>query len=128
MTLLPKHSPPFEEVWVALDLETTGLSPKKDRIIEIGAVKFQGHEVLDTFQSFINPGRRLSPFIRQFTGITQAQVNEAPPFSSVAGEFAAFVGSSPVVGHNLGFDLGFLEAEGLKLSNPRCDSGSRPPW
>ena len=122
MTLLPQHSPPFEEVWVALDLETTGLSPKKDRIIEIGAVKFQGHEVLDTFQSFVNPGRRLSPFIRQFTGITQAQVNEAPPFSSVAGQFATFIGSSPVVGHNLGFDLGFLEAEGLKLSNPRCDT------
>ena len=59
MTLLPQHSPPFEEVWVALDLETTGLSSKKDRIIEIGAVKFQGHEVLDTFQSFVNPGRRL---------------------------------------------------------------------
>ncbi|MCH7892555.1 MAG: DEAD/DEAH box helicase, partial [Gemmatimonadetes bacterium] len=122
MTLLPQHSPPFEEVWVALDLETTGLSPKKDRIIEIGAVKFQGHEVLDTFQSFVNPGRRLSPFIRRFTGITQAQVNEAPPFSSVVGQFALFVGSSPVVGHNLGFDLGFLESEGLKLSNPRCDT------
>ena len=49
-------------------------------------------------------------------------MNEAPPFSSVAGEFASFVGAAPVVGHNIGFDLGFLDAEGLKLSNPRCDT------
>ena len=122
MTLLPQHTSPMEDVWVALDLETTGLSKDKDEIIEIGAVKFQGDKVLDTFQTFVNPNKRLSNFIRRFTGITQEQVDEAPPFSHVMGKFAAFLGSAPVIGHNIPFDLGFLEKSGLKLSNPPCDT------
>ena len=54
MTL--SHSSPPDEVWVALDTETTGLDPESDRIIEVGAVKFRGDEVLGVFQSFVNPG------------------------------------------------------------------------
>ena len=122
MTLLPRTSPPLEDVWVALDLETTGLSPEADEIIEIGAVKFQGDRVLDTYQTFVNPQRRLSGFIRRFTGITQAEVDAAPPFSSVAGALASFIGPTPVVGHNVAFDLGFLDRSGLRLSNPRSDT------
>lgn len=122
MTLLPLHTSPMEDVWVALDLETTGLSKDKDEIIEIGAVKFQGDKVLDTFQTFVNPNKRLSNFIKRFTGITQEQVDEAPPFSLVMAKFAAFLGSAPVIGHNIPFDLGFLEKSGMKLSNPPCDT------
>ncbi len=120
--LFSHHTSPLEDVWVALDIETTGLSPESDEIIEIGVVKFQGGEVLDTFCTFVNPRRRLNDFIRQFTGITQAEVDAAPSFSQVAGKLAAFVGASPIVGHNLGFDLGFLEKKGLRFSNPRCDT------
>ena len=122
MTLLPLHPPPLEDVWVAIDLETTGLNSKTEAIIEIGAVKFQGDQVLDTFQTFVNPGRKLSSFIRRFTGITQEQVDEAPPFELVVGRLAAFLGNAPIIGHNVGFDVGFLEKAGLKLSNPRCDT------
>ena len=122
MTLIPEQSAPLEDVWVALDTETTGLSFEDDEIIEIGAVKFQGQEVLDTYQAFVNPNRRLSEFIRRYTGITQAKVDGAPPFSRVAGGLASFVGSAPVVGHNVAFDLGFLERQGLKLPNPRSDT------
>ena len=122
MTSIPLPSPDFEEPWVALDLETTGLSNETDRIIEVGAVKFVGEHVLDTFQTFVNPKRRLSDFIRQYTGITQQDVSGAPSFREVSGPLKAFVGSSPVVGHNVGFDLGFLRAGGLGLSNPQCDT------
>ena len=122
MVLIPDHLPPVEDVWVALDLETTGLSPANDEIIEIGAVRFQGADVLDTYQTFVNPNRRLSDFITRYTGITQSHVNGAPPFSRVVGELATFIGSSPIVGHNLAFDLGFLNKKGLKLTNPVSDT------
>ena len=122
MTLITERISPLDDVWVALDLETTGLSASDDEIIEIGAVKFRGAEVLDTFQTFVNPGRRLSDFIKRYTGITQADVDRAPPFSAVAGTLASFIGSYPFVGQNISFDLGFLSKRGLRLSNPRDDT------
>lgn len=122
MTLFPLHTSPFEDVWVAIDLETTGLNVDKEAIIEIGAVKFQGEQVLDTFQTFVNPSRKLSSFIKRFTSISQEQVDEAPPFELVVGRLAAFLGNAPIIGHNVAFDVGFLEKAGLKLSNPRCDT------
>lgn len=122
MTLFDPTVPPQDEVWVSLDLETTGLSPDADDIIEVGAVKFQGKRVLDTFETFVNPHRRLSDFIKRYTGIQQADVDGAPPFSVVSPKLAAFVGVAPVVGHNVGFDLGFLAAKGLRLHNTRSDT------
>ena len=122
MTLLPPDDSPLEDIWVSLDLETTGLSPDLDEIIEVGAVKFQGSRTIDTFQSFANPHRRLSDFIKRHTGITQREVDGAPAVSRVVPELAAFVGASPVVGHNVSFDLGFLSNNGLKMSNPSCDT------
>ena len=122
MTLLPEHTSPLEDVWVSLDLETTGLSPDGDEIIEVGAIKFQGERTLDTFETFVNPYRPISPFIQRYTGIPQHEVDRAPPFSEVARELAPFIGAAPIVGHNIAFDLGFLATKGLKLSNPRCDT------
>ncbi len=122
MATLPLAPADIDLPWVALDLETTGLDNKKDAVIEIGAVKFSGDQVLDTFQTFVNPKRRLSAFIRDYTGIRQADVAGAPEFDVAAARLTEFVGASPVVGHNVGFDLGFLEAGGAALPNPRCDT------
>ena len=116
------HTSPLDEVWVALDTETTGLEPESDRIIEVGAVKFRGDEVLGVFQSFVNPGGRLSRFIRDYTGITQRDVDGAPAFSDVAVNLLPFIGSAPVVGHNVGFDLGFLRSHGLPIDGPVSDT------
>ena len=113
---------PLEEEWVALDLETTGLSPEDDEIIEIGAVRFRGVETLETFHSLVNPHRELGAFIRRYTGISQAEVDAAPPFSRVAGRLESFVGGQPIVGHNIDFDLGFLTAKGVRLAGPRADT------
>ena len=102
--LLP--SSPLEDPWIALDLETTGLSRENDQIIEIGAVKFQGDRVLDTYRTFVNPNRRLDDFIRRYTGISQTDVDDAPIFASVAADLVAFVGSSlPCVPMNNSFAM-----------------------
>ena len=122
MTLLSPGSGLLDEAWVALDLETTGLSSDEDQIIEVGAVRFRGEETLDTFQSFVNPGRRLDPFVTRLTGITNDDLRDAPGFSSVAAALAAFVGRSPLVGHNIAFDLGFLDHQGFRIANQLCDT------
>ena len=115
-------SSPLDDHWVAIDLETTGLSQEDDEIIEIGAVRFHGDEVVDTFHSFVNPNRRLSDFTRRYTGITQADVSRAPAFPTVAPSLASFIGATPLVGHNVGFDLGFLKGRGMEVDNERCDT------
>lgn len=120
MTLL--QTSPLAEDWVAIDTETTGLDPERDRIIEIGAVKFRGDEVLGVFQSFVNPGVPISSFIRDYTGITQQDVDRAPPFPDVAQDILAFIGDAPVVGHNVGFDLAFLRNHGLPIAGPVSDT------
>ena len=120
MTL--SHNSLLDEVWVAIDTETTGLEPESDRIIEVGAVKFRGDEVLDVFQSFVNQGERLSKFIRDYTGISQRDVDLAPYFSDVADDLLPFIEGAPVVGHNVGFDLGFLRSHGLPIDGPVSDT------
>ncbi|MFH1141721.1 MAG: exonuclease domain-containing protein, partial [Chloroflexota bacterium] len=122
MTLLSPAPSPLEDVYVSLDLETTGLDPEREDIIEIGAVKFRGDEVLATFQTLVNPRRELSSFVIQLTGIAQRQVDAAPPLSDVAGQLLTFLGPLPLVGHSVAFDLGFLAKAGLGLSNPCYDT------
>ena len=113
---------PFEQVCVALDLETTGLDSARDTIIEVGAVKFQGDEVLDTLQTFVNPGRAIPEHIQRLTHISPSQVRRAPFFNSVADRVADFVADHPVIGHNVSFDLNFLASHGVSLDNPAYDT------
>ena len=63
---------PLSQTFVALDLETTGLDSARDAIIEIGAVKFAGDEIIDSFQTFINPGRTIPEFVQRLTGINRS--------------------------------------------------------
>ena len=109
-------------IYVAVDLETTGLDPERDTIIEIGAVKFRGDEVLGTWSSLVNPGRPIPHPIEQLTGITSQQVSKAPSLSTVARPFAHFVGQHPVVAHNVKFDLSFLRRHGLLRENLPIDT------
>ncbi|HEY4692614.1 MAG TPA: helicase C-terminal domain-containing protein [Bellilinea sp.] len=104
---------------VAIDLETTGLEPLKDAIIEIAAVRFSGTRVEAEWTSLINPARAIPALITQLTGITNDMVRNAPPIKAVIQELADFIGDSPVVGHNVQFDLGFLRKNGiLGLAEP----------
>ncbi len=109
-------------VIVALDLETTGLDPKKDAIIEIGAVRFNGRRVEAEWSSLINPGRPIPPFITQLTGITDQMVLRAPPIQDVLSELVDFIRDAPILGHNVSFDLGFLHRHKILKSNDPLDT------
>lgn len=108
--------------FVALDIETTGLDPHRDTIIEIGAVKYDGSKISGRWQSLINPQRLIPPPITQLTGITNEMVRDAPPIKAVIQDFADFVGDLPVVGHNVNFDLDFLKVHYPFSENPVNDT------
>lgn len=95
--------------YVCVDVETTGLNPKSEKLIEIGAVKVLNGQVADTFQSFLNPGRMLEPRIVALTGITDEMLAGAPMGAQIMPKFREFCEDLPLLGHNLGFDYSFLK-------------------
>ena len=107
---------------VALDIETTGLDPQKDAILEIGAVRFNGQRVESKWETLLNPGRRIPPFITQLTGITNQMVAQAPPLQDVLADLKDFVGDAPILGHNVTFDLTFLRRYGAFELNEQIDT------
>jgi DNA polymerase-3 subunit epsilon/ATP-dependent DNA helicase DinG len=107
---------------VALDIETTGLDSRTDAIIEIGAVRFSGARVEGEWTTLINPGRPIPGFITQLTGISNEMVRNAPPIKAVLQELADFVGDAPIVGHNVRFDLSFLQPHKILLQNEVLDT------
>ena len=113
-----------QRIYVALDLETTGLDPKRDAIMEIGAVRFADGVVLDRFQALVNPQRPIPARIQQLTGIHDADVAHAPRLEQVLPELRAFVSAqvSAVVAHNAAFDMGFLRAGGVAFQRPAIDT------
>lgn len=94
--------------YVALDLETTGLSPRDDRIIEIGAVKYCAGRRTEVFSCFVNPKIPIPERITEITGIDDDMVREALPIEEVLGSLLEFIGELPVLGHNIAFDYGFI--------------------
>ena len=109
----------FVPNYVAVDLETTGLDPRRGRIIEFGAVRVIGGCIDERFASLVNPGRPLDPFITRLTGITDAMLEDAPSIGEVLPAFLTFAGEAIILGHNVNFDLGFLyEACARELSRP----------
>ena len=112
----------MNQTCVSLDLETTGLDPETDEIIEIGAVKFRGDEVLGTFQSFVNPQRPLPYRVQLLCGIEQSEVDSAPAFADIADDLRAFLDGCTIVGHNVSFDLGFLAKKGFVPSDAAFDT------
>jgi ATP-dependent DNA helicase DinG len=94
---------------VSIDIETTGLDENRDSIIEIAAVRFKGNRIEDEWTSLINPVRHIPDFIIGLTGIDDAMVRQAPQIREVSHNLEAFVGDTPIVGHNVRFDLGFLQ-------------------
>ncbi|HEU5227392.1 MAG TPA: exonuclease domain-containing protein [Ktedonobacteraceae bacterium] len=107
---------------VALDLETTGLHVEQDAILEVAAVKFQGTEILDTFESFVAPGRSIPYRVQRLTGIKPELLAGAPSFSAIAHKLQTFLGDFPIVGHSIPFDVSFLRRWGLARANPLIDT------
>jgi ATP-dependent DNA helicase DinG len=107
---------------VSLDIETTGLDPQKDAILEIGARRFDGNRVEDELSTLINPGRHIPEFISGLTGISDEMVRQAPPIRDVLEELASFIGDSPILGHNIQFDLSFFKKYKLFELNEHIDT------
>lgn len=120
----------MSRVYVALDIETTGLDPDRDAITEIAAVRFReglspaagDGQVLNTWQSLVNPQRPIPYKVQKLTGITPQDVLRAPHIDAIAPDLARFIGDTPVVGHNISFEASFLRPHGVLLRNPLIDT------
>ena len=116
----------FEEEIVCFDIETTGLDKKREVIIEIGAVVLKNGAITDTFNTFVSPGRILSPDIIRLTGITDEMLVGAPGQEEALRAFLDFVGDRPLAAHNAEFDMGFIgvgcKKYGIPFENPSIDS------
>lgn len=105
--------------FVIVDLETSGLKAKDDAIIEVALLRTNDSgEVLETFSSLVNPGFVITPEITLLTNITPEQLETAPRIESLKSQITDFIGNSPIIGHNVGFDLDFLAQNGMFPSNP----------
>ncbi|MCW1970084.1 MAG: exonuclease domain-containing protein [Anaerolineae bacterium] len=108
---------------VSLDIETTGLDPERDAILEIGIVKFNGDDILEEWSAIVNPNRDIPPKIIELTGITPEMVRtEGIGLWDALRETQRVVGTAPIIGHNIQFDLGFLRKQRLFPTNESIDT------
>jgi len=117
-TVLGESIPLVEVAFVVVDLETTGGSPVDDAITEIGAVRFEGAERVGSFQTLVDPERPIPPAITHLTGISDRSVAGAPSLATVMPSFLEFARGAVIVAHNASFDVGFLNANLLRLDYP----------
>ncbi len=116
----------FIDDYTVLDLEMTGLSVKKDKIIEIGAIKVRNNEIVDTYKSFINPHVKLSKKIIDLTGIDDSMLSTAPEEDEAMYKLIDFVGEDCIIGQNIIFDYSFIKQwavnKNVKLDLYYCDT------
>ncbi len=112
----------FPDSYVVLDLETTGLSPKTDHIIEFAAIKVKNGEIIDTFQTLCDPGFDIPPMITSITGITTEMVCNCPNPRKALPDFLDFAGDDFIVGHNVLFDIRFISAVNDGFFNTYIDT------
>lgn len=107
---------------IVIDFETTGLSPDYgDRTIEVGAVLISDNQIVDRFQSLMNPGVPVSGFIQEYTGITNRMLSTAPAIKEVMHKLKAFIANHHLVAHNASFDSRFLDAEFKRINQQRSN-------
>ena len=109
-------------MFISLDLETTGFSKETDKIIEFGAIKFDLEGNSETLQFLCNPGTKIPDIVVHITKITDEAIKDVNPFSEHIKEVQEFIGDAPIIGHNIQFDIGFLEQNGIEINNPLYDT------
>ncbi len=107
---------------IAVDLETTGLDPLHDAIIDIGLARFRDGKLIDRFETLVNPEREIPPYITSLTGIRQEDIVDAPRIRQVLRNIERFAGNAPLVGHNISFDISFLQRQDILYSNLLIDT------
>lgn len=108
--------------YVSVDLETTGLDAYFDSIIECAAIRYENGAEVGRFSSLVNPGCSIDPFISDLTGITNEMLSAAPCAEEVLPRLVEFIGTDVILGHNIRFDLRFLESAGYFLENDYIDT------
>ncbi len=124
-----KRNSVYDE-FVVIDTETTGLNPQSDRLLEIAAIKYKNNVPIDTFHTLVNPIINIPSRITQINGITNKMVQSAPYIENIIEKVDAFIDNLPIVGHNVSFDIGFLNSAMKKyygnnfayLPNPVVDT------
>lgn len=107
--------------YIILDLETTGLNPKTDEIIEVGALKVKNQEIVDSYTALTMPSAPVPKFIEELTGITSETLEKnGVTLSLVLSDLKSFIHHAPIIGHNINFDIRFLNQYGLNLENNIC--------
>src|SRR3954452_12014321 len=120
LTVSDAERVPLEEAsFCVVDLETTGLSPSRSRICEIGAARIERLQLADTFETLVNPRERLPLQIAALTGIDERELRRAPSAALATRRFVAFAGDAVLVAHNARFDISFLDAAVLRLGDRR---------
>ncbi len=110
------------QTFVFLDVETTGLNPDRDRIIEVAVVAWRDGEIVDQLTSLINPKIAIPSFVSQLTGITDEMVKNAPSLPMIRPKIKRIIGDGIIVGHNVQFDVSFLQAAQIVHHNHRMDT------
>lgn len=104
-----------DEIFISVDVETTGLSPVYNELIEISAIKYKGENQVDKFTTLIKPTVEIPELITKITGITNEMVSKSPTIDQVMPNLIDFIGDYPIIAHNANFDMSFLR----KFSNNR---------
>lgn len=97
----------FPKDYTVLDLETTGVNPNVDKIIELSAIKYRDNQEVDRFSTLVNPQRWLSKEVQDITHIRPWDLKQAPTIDQVIGDFDKFLGNDTIVGYNVNFDVNF---------------------
>ena len=123
----PKSILAEADFYVALDIETTGLNPANDQILELAAVRMENGQMVQRFSQLVNPGRHIPPFITELTGIRDDMVEHSPNIHNVLPVFLDFLGDSLLLGHNTAFDLRFIRYNSMvvmkhRVMNPYMDT------
>lgn len=112
----------WHENYTVVDIETTGLSPKKDDIIELSALKVRDNKVVEEFSTLLKSSKGVNNFISGLTGITNSMLNNAPIIEDVLPEFLAFIGNDIILGHNVNFDMRFIKAKTQLVLNKMVEN------
>lgn len=107
----------FYDNFTVIDIETTGLNAAVDKIIELSAIKVRENQIIETFSKLINPEKKISSFISKLTGINDTMLAKADLINNVLPNFLDFVSDDIILGHNVRFDINFINNKSLQLLN-----------
>ncbi len=110
--------------YTVIDIETTGISPHYDDIIELSGLKIRNNKVVDEFSTLVNPKRNVSEFITNLTGITNNMLYNAPDIKNVLPKLVNFIADDIILGHNVRFDIGFIQNKLMKYFNQELTNDS----